>query len=132
MRRQWPDWALDWPLGAKRQRLKCLIKKVKKSGGGGGIRTVGTVKIKKLQKRSEEAVPSRPLNSPDFAVDLAIAEYHSLCELLADSLQFPPPFWSAPGIRHLEVIQRVNENLRRDQSGILFVVGGNGVPGRVM
>jgi hypothetical protein len=33
--------ALDWPLGAKRQKLKCLIKKVKRSGGEGGIRTHG-------------------------------------------------------------------------------------------
>jgi hypothetical protein len=38
--------------------------------------TFGTLKIKKLQERSEEAVPSRPLSSPDFAVDLAIAGYH--------------------------------------------------------
>jgi hypothetical protein len=49
----------------------------KRSGGEGGIRTTfGTVKIKKLQEKPEEAVPSRPLNSPDFAVDLAIAGYH--------------------------------------------------------
>jgi hypothetical protein len=39
MRLQWPDFALDWPLRAKRQKLKCLIKKVKRSGGEGGIRT---------------------------------------------------------------------------------------------
>jgi integrase len=47
-----------------------------KSGGEGGIRTEGIVTIKKLQEKPRVAVPSRPLNSPDFAVDLAIAEYH--------------------------------------------------------
>jgi hypothetical protein len=49
-------------------------REAKKSGGEGGIR----IKIKKLQEKSKEAVPSRPLKSPDFAVDLAIARYHSL------------------------------------------------------
>jgi hypothetical protein len=38
--------------------------------------TFGTVTIKKLQEKPRVAVPSRPLNSPDFAVDLAIAGYH--------------------------------------------------------
>src|ERR1700722_9841883 len=37
MRRQWPDWALDWPLGAQRRQFKCLMEKVKRSGGEGGI-----------------------------------------------------------------------------------------------
>ena len=47
-------------------------------------------------------------------------------------LQFPPPFWSALWIRHLEVFERIHDNLRHDQPRIFLVVGRNGVPGCVM
>jgi hypothetical protein len=77
MRLRCPDWALDWPLGAQRRQLKCLIKKVKKSGGEGGIRTHGRVAIdQEVRKIYGFAVPCNPLASPDFAVDLAIGGYH--------------------------------------------------------
>jgi len=56
--------------GPERQALFHLAERV------GFEPTFSTVKIKKLQERSKEAVPSRPLKSPDFAVDLAIAGYN--------------------------------------------------------
>jgi hypothetical protein len=73
MHRQWQDWALDWPLNVQRQQLKCLIKKVKKSGGEGGIQTHGQDALnQEVRKIYGFAVPCNPLASPDFAVDLAI------------------------------------------------------------
>ena len=36
------------------------------------------------------------------------------------------------GVSHFEFIERIEDNLGHDQPGILFVVGGDDVPGRVM
>ena len=61
MRLQWPDWALDWPLGAKRQKLKCLIKKAKRSGGEGGIRTrTEPLKSRSYWKIADYLSPQNP------------------------------------------------------------------------
>jgi hypothetical protein len=61
-------------IGALRRRLKCLIKKVKKSGGEGGIQTHERDALnQEVRKIYAFAVPCNPLASPDFAVDLAIA-----------------------------------------------------------
>jgi hypothetical protein len=59
------------------ERVALLVAAASKNRGAIFVEpTFGTVKIKKLQERSKEAVPSRPLNSPDLAVDVAIAGYH--------------------------------------------------------
>src|ERR1035438_5193555 len=56
----------------------------------------------------------------------------SLREQLADRFQFPPPFCGGLGICHLKFIERIQDNLGNNQPGILLIVGGNDVPGRVM
>jgi hypothetical protein len=70
-------WILPVVLPVAVRRKSYLLKNLKKVAERVGFEpTFSTVKIKKLQEKSKEAVPSRPLKSPDFAVDLAIARYH--------------------------------------------------------
>ena len=53
-------------------------------------------------------------------------------EPFADGFQFPPTFRGGLGIGHLKFIERIKDNLGNNQPGILLVIGGNDVPGRVM
>ena len=72
MRRQWPDWALDWPLDTLRPRLKCLEKRSKRVAERVGFEpTDGTLEIKMLLENWERLVPSEPLASPFVPVDSA-------------------------------------------------------------
>src|SRR5277367_5305752 len=50
----------------------------------------------------------------------------------ANRFQFPPPFGRRLGICQLEAAESVQHNLRNNQPGVLLVVGGNNVPGRVV
>jgi hypothetical protein len=51
---------------------------------------------------------------------------------LADRFQFLPTFRSRFGICHLQFIEGIQHNLGNNQAGVLLIVGGNDVPGRVM
>jgi hypothetical protein len=53
-------------------------------------------------------------------------------EMFADGFQFPQAFRGGFGICHFKFIERVKDNLRNDDPGILLVIGANDVPGRVM
>ena len=53
-------------------------------------------------------------------------------EPLADGFQFLPTFRSGFRIGHLKFIERIKDNLGDNQPGILLVIGGDDVPGRVM
>ena len=56
----------------------------------------------------------------------------SLREMLADGFQFSPTFWRGLGIGHLQIIERIDNNSGNDQPGVLFIIGGNDVPGCMM
>ena len=69
-----------------------------------------------------------------FSEDLLLP---SICVVLfsesfADGFQFPPAFRGGFGIGHLKSVKRIQDNLGNDQPGILLIIGGNDVPGRVM
>ena len=69
-----------------------------------------------------------------FSEDLLLP---SICvvlfsEFFADGFQFPPAFRGGFGIGHLKFVKRIQDNLGNDQPGILLIIGGNDVPGRVM
>ena len=51
---------------------------------------------------------------------------------LFDRLQFESPLGGGPGMRHLEALHGVHDDLRDDQPGVDLVVGGNDVPWRMM
>jgi phosphopantetheinyl transferase (holo-ACP synthase) len=53
-------------------------------------------------------------------------------ELLADGFQFLPTFRSGFRIGHLKFIERIKDNAGNNQPGILLIIGGNDIPGRVM
>ena len=52
-------------------------------------------------------------------------------EPLTDGFQFPPAFRGGFGIGLLKFIESIKDNLGNNQPGVLFVIGGNDVPGRV-
>src|ERR1039458_3118834 len=54
-----------------------------------------------------------------------------LREPLADQRQFAPAFRGGPGVRHLETIERIEDDLGNDQPRIVLVVRGHDVPRRV-
>jgi len=53
-------------------------------------------------------------------------------ELVADRFQFSLAFCGHYRVGHLEITERIQDNLGNNQPGILFVVGGDDVPRRVM
>jgi hypothetical protein len=55
-----------------------------------------------------------------------------LCQPFADRFQFPSAMCGCLRICHLKVIERIKNNLRDDQPGILLVIGGNDVPMRMV
>jgi hypothetical protein len=52
-------------------------------------------------------------------------------QLFADRFQFPPTLRSCRGICHLKLIKGTYDNSGNDQPGVLLVIGGNDIPGRV-
>ena len=52
-----------------------------------------------------------------------------LSELFADGLQFLAPRLVRFRIIHPELFQRIEDDLRNDQPGVLFVIGGDDIPG---
>ena len=55
----------------------------------------------------------------------------SLREPLAHHLQFLPALCVCFGVSHFESVERIKDNLGYDQPSVLFVVGGNDIPGCV-
>jgi hypothetical protein len=51
-------------------------------------------------------------------------------EQFADGLQFLPMRLARPGIAHFEALQRIDDNLRNDEPGVIFVIGRHDIPGR--
>src|SRR5450759_5057482 len=65
------------------------------------------------------------------ALELSLRLEFSFRQLLADRLQFLPALCARFGVSHLEYFERIEDNLRYNQSRVLFVVGGNDIPRRV-
>ena len=55
----------------------------------------------------------------------------SFREPLADRQQFPPALCARFRIGHFESFERIEDNPGNNQPGILLVVGGDDIPGRV-
>ena len=55
-----------------------------------------------------------------------------LHQLFADRLQFQAALLRGLGIRHLESLERIEDNSGNNQPGVLFIISGNNIPGRVM
>jgi hypothetical protein len=55
----------------------------------------------------------------------------SICELPADFQQFLMALVGGLWIAHLKTFECVKDDLRYDQPSVLFVVGGNDIPGRL-
>src|ERR1022692_2675026 len=53
-------------------------------------------------------------------------------ELLADRLQFQPTLLGGLRICHLEILERIEDNAGHNQPGVFLIIGGNGVPGRMV
>src|ERR1700683_3225458 len=87
------------------------------------------------------SISSQPQSKPSIssrgapASRLRIVRTGSRCgfellrQQLADGFQLCPALRGGFGICHLEAGELIKNNLRNDQAGILFVVGGNHVPG---
>ena len=83
-----------------------------------------------FSSRRRASSPVRPVAGGTSLAEAIIQTL--LRQQLADGFQFPPAFGGGLGIGHLQFPERIQDDLGNNQPGILLVVGGNNVPGRVM